>query len=117
MAATATQFGYTPPGALQWEFRKQEIINEIERAQADIVSLQEIDQYNFHEWFRPQLARFGYKGFYWPRSRSRTMSEKDQKRVDGCAMFYKDAKYVQLLRQSEREGADLADSSCLTSRS
>ena len=93
-SATYTQFGYTPEHARSWDHRKDMIVKEITGLNPDIVCLQEIDNDNFHNWFRPQLAIEGYKGFYWPRTRFRTMAEKDQKRVDGCAMFYKDHKSV-----------------------
>ena len=46
-----------------------------------------------------KLAYKDYKGVYWPRPRSKTMSDKDAKFVDGCATFYKGSKYILLDKQ------------------
>lgn len=40
-----------------------------------------------------------YKGVHWPKSRAKTMAEKDAKMVDGCATFYKGSKYILLDKQ------------------
>ena len=95
-AATPQQYGYTPSGALAWDFRKEQILQEIISQDADIVCLQEVDNENFKEFFSMKLAYADYKGVYWPRPRSKTMSEKDAKYVDGCATFYKGSKYILL---------------------
>ena len=46
-----------------------------------------------------KLAYADYKPVYWPKSRAKTMSEKDSKVVDGCATFYKSSKYILLDKQ------------------
>lgn len=89
---TQSQYGYTPSGALAWEHRKVTILAELRARDADIVCLQEIDQDSFNEYFRPELAKNDYKGFFWSKTRARTMTEKDAKLVDGCAVFYKNSK-------------------------
>lgn len=89
---TQSQYGYTPSGALAWEHRRELILSELRQRDADIVCLQEIDQDSFNEFFRTQLAVADYKGVFWPKSRARTMSERDAKLVDGCAIFYKHSK-------------------------
>ena len=66
---------------------------------ADIICLQELDQENFNENFRRELAIKGYRGLLWPKSRARTMMEREAKLVDGCAIFYKSAKYILLDKQ------------------
>jgi CCR4-NOT transcription complex subunit 6 len=63
------------------------------------VCLQEVDTESYNEYFRVQLAYDDYKGVFWPKSRARTMSEKDAKLVDGCATFYKHDKYILLDKQ------------------
>jgi CCR4-NOT transcription complex subunit 6 len=98
-AATPQQYGYTPSGALAWDFMKEQILQEIISEDADIVCLQEVDNENFKEFFSMKLAYADYKGVYWPRPRSKTMSEKDAKYVDGCATFYKGSKYILLDKQ------------------
>jgi CCR4-NOT transcription complex subunit 6 len=94
LAATPQQFGYTPSRALSWDYRKEIILEELRKQDADIICLQEMDSDNYHNLFRETLARSGYKGVFWPRAKSRTMTPEQQKQVDGCATFIRDSKYV-----------------------
>jgi CCR4-NOT transcription complex subunit 6 len=89
---TVSQYGYTPSPALEWEVRRELILAELRQRNADIVCLQEIDQDSFNEYFREALAHHDYKGVFWPKSRARTMAEREAKLVDGCAIFYKNSK-------------------------
>jgi CCR4-NOT transcription complex subunit 6 len=89
---TQTMYGYTPSPALAWEHRRETILAELRERDADIVCLQEIDQESFNDFFRGSLAHDDYKGVFWPKSRARTMAEKEAKLVDGCAIFYKNSK-------------------------
>lgn len=89
---TQSQYGYTPTKALAWETRREMILAELKERDADIVCLQEIDQDSFNDFFRGALALHDYKGVFWPKSRARTMAEKEAKLVDGCAIFYKNSK-------------------------
>jgi CCR4-NOT transcription complex subunit 6 len=89
---TQSQYGYTPSSALAWEVRRELILSELRQRNADIVCLQEIDQDSFNEYFREALAHCDYKGVFWPKSRARTMAEREAKLVDGCAIFYKHSK-------------------------
>ncbi|CAK7265570.1 Glucose-repressible alcohol dehydrogenase transcriptional effector [Sporothrix epigloea] len=97
--ATSQLYGYTPSGALTWEYRKEKILEEIRNHDADFLSLQEITTDALRETFGPELARDDYKAIHYPRSKARTMSEKDAASVDGCAIFYKGSKYVLLDKQ------------------
>jgi CCR4-NOT transcription complex subunit 6 len=97
--ATNQQYGYTPAAALAWEYRKEQILAELQAAEADFLCLQEVNQESYNEYFRVKLAYNDYKGVFWPKSRARTMSEKDAKYVDGCATFYKGSKYILLDKQ------------------
>lgn len=98
-ACTQRLYGYSPQGALTWEYRRDQILKEIRDQDADFVCLQEVDTDTFQEFFREKLAYNDYKGIFWPRSRAKTMSEKDAKNVDGCATFYKQSKYILLDKQ------------------
>jgi CCR4-NOT transcription complex subunit 6 len=98
-ACTPRLYGYSPSAALSWEYRKEQILQEIQTQDADIVCLQEIDTDTFKEYFSMKLAYADYKGVFWPRSRAKTMSEKDAKTVDGCATFYKGSKFILLDKQ------------------
>ncbi|KAJ4332467.1 Glucose-repressible alcohol dehydrogenase transcriptional effector [Ascochyta clinopodiicola] len=96
---TTAQYGYTPSAALSWENRRETILGELRERNADIVCLQEIDQDSFNEYFREGLAHNDYKGVFWPKSRARTMADREAKLVDGCAIFYKNSKYILLDKQ------------------
>ena len=97
--ASPTTYGYTPTNALNWEYRKSCILEELRLRDADFLALQEVATVAFKEDFSPELAQLDYKGVQWPKSRARTMSEKDAQTVDGCAVFYKQSKYILLDKQ------------------
>lgn len=97
--ATQSQYGYTPSEALAWTHRKGLILEEVRQRNADIVCLQEVDQESYNQYFRAELAHNDYKGVFWPKSRAKTMHERDAKLVDGCATFYKNARYILLDKQ------------------
>jgi len=97
--ATTAQYGYTPTGALNWDYRKKRILQELREREADILCLQEIATDVFRDYFSPELAQDGYKGVHWPRPKAKTMSEKEAQSVDGCAVFYKANKWILLDKQ------------------
>uniref|UniRef100_A0A8C8F1S2 poly(A)-specific ribonuclease n=1 Tax=Oncorhynchus tshawytscha TaxID=74940 RepID=A0A8C8F1S2_ONCTS len=91
--ATRQLYGYCPSWALNWEYRKKSIMQEIMNCNADIISLQEVETEQYYNYFLPELKDQGYEGFFSPKSRARTMSECDRKHVDGCAIFYRTEKF------------------------
>ena len=95
--ANSSHYGYTPPKVLSWEYRRDLIVEEIKKRDADIVCLQEIDTESYND-FRRELA-FSYKGVHWPKSRARTMADREARLVDGCAIFYRYQKYIILDKQ------------------
>ncbi|KAF8471833.1 Endonuclease/exonuclease/phosphatase [Kalaharituber pfeilii] len=97
--ATQTMYGYTASWALNWDYRKELILQELQGHNADIVCLQEVATDNFEEVFSPALAYHEYKGVFWPKSRAKIMSESEKKNVDGCATFYKTTKYNLIEKQ------------------
>jgi CCR4-NOT transcription complex subunit 6 len=97
--ATAQTYGYTPSGALKWEYRRDAIFQEIALRDADFLTLQEISTEAFKEDFMPVLAQKDYKGVHYPKSRAKTMNEKEAQAVDGCATFYKGSKFILLDKQ------------------
>lgn len=97
--ATPSTYGYTPTGALNWEYRKDCILEELRIRDADFLALQEVSTDAFKEDLSPDLAQMDYKGVHWPKSRARTMSERDAQTVDGCAVFYKQSKFILLDKQ------------------
>ncbi|KZC12348.1 CCR4-NOT transcription complex subunit 6 [Dufourea novaeangliae] len=92
--ATRQMYGYCPSWALDWEYRKKGILDEIRHYAADIISLQEVETDQFYNFFLPELKHEGYDGIFSPKSRAKTMAENDRKYVDGCAIFYRTAKFT-----------------------
>jgi CCR4-NOT transcription complex subunit 6 len=97
--ANVQTYGYTPTAALAWDYRKEKIIEEIRHRDADFLCLQEITADALRETFGPELAHDDYKSIHFPRSKARTMSEKDANAVDGCAIFYKGSKFILIDKQ------------------
>ncbi|CAG2114250.1 unnamed protein product, partial [Medioppia subpectinata] len=87
--ATRQLYGYCPNWALQWDYRKKAIIDEIRHYSADIISLQEVETDQFYNFFLPELREQGYDGIFSPKSRAKTMAEADRRHVDGCAIFFR----------------------------
>lgn len=94
--ATTSQYGYTPSEVLAWNYRKDIILSEVKGYNADIVCLQEVDQERYNEFFKRELAQKDYRGVFSPKTRAKTMADKEAKFVDGCATFYKSKKYILL---------------------
>ncbi|XP_077906260.1 CCR4-NOT transcription complex subunit 6 isoform X3 [Ictidomys tridecemlineatus] len=92
--ATRQLYGYCPSWALNWDYRKKAIIQEILSCNADIISLQEVETEQYYSFFLVELKERGYNGFFSPKSRARTMSEQERKHVDGCAIFFKTEKFT-----------------------
>ncbi|KAL7624957.1 Glucose-repressible alcohol dehydrogenase transcriptional effector [Parahypoxylon ruwenzoriense] len=97
--ATSAQYGYTPASALSWEYRKESIMREFCERDADILCLQETAMDAFETFFTTELAKHGYKGVFYPKTRAKHMTGKDQLSVDGCSIFYKSDKYIMLDKQ------------------
>ena len=57
-------------------------------------NFQEVETDQFYNFFLPELKKDGYDGVFSPKSRAKTMSENDRKRVDGCAIFFRAIKLV-----------------------
>lgn len=122
--ATQQQHWYTPSWALQWQYRRERILKEIMECGADVVCLQEVDWGQYEQWFYPKMCegtneppaiatefqdyqssafssksgspdRIYYQGTFYPKSRYRTMSDKNRKGggVDGCAIFWNREKF------------------------
>ncbi|KAJ3337418.1 Glucose-repressible alcohol dehydrogenase transcriptional effector [Gonapodya sp. JEL0774] len=92
--ATSSSYQYVPSWALSWEFRRQNLIQEIVGYNADILCLQEIEYGQFDDFFQPELREHGYDGTFYPKSRIRVMADYERKYVDGCATFWKSARFA-----------------------
>nr|CAB3232271.1 CCR4-NOT transcription complex subunit 6-like [Phallusia mammillata] len=92
--ATRQLYGYCPPWALNWEYRRKIIIRDIQYYSADIVALQEVETCEYHAFFEPEMKAQGYEGIFNPKSRAKHMNEDERQHVDGCAIFWKVAKFT-----------------------
>ncbi|XP_051974647.1 CCR4-NOT transcription complex subunit 6-like [Xyrauchen texanus] len=92
--ATRQLYGYCPSWALNWEYRKKGIMEEITNCDADIISLQEVETEQYYSFFLETLKERGYDGFFCPKSRAKLVSEQERKHVDGCAVFFKPEKFA-----------------------
>jgi len=68
-----------------WRTRKFKILYEMIRTGAEIITLNECDQ--FHSFFLPCMQLFGYDGIFCPRSNSPGLYQGYYS--DGCCIFYK----------------------------
>lgn len=91
--ATRQLYGYCPQWALNWDYRKHSILEELKAYSADIIALQEVETEQYHDYFLRELQQEGYEGIFSPKSRAKTMSEFERKHVDGCAIFYRTSKF------------------------
>ncbi|CAH1106100.1 unnamed protein product, partial [Psylliodes chrysocephalus] len=92
--ATRQMYSYCPSWALNWDYRKKGILEEIKHYGADIINLQEVEMEQFYNYFLPELKMDGYNGIYSPKSRAKHMAESERKYVDGCAIFYRVSKFT-----------------------
>jgi hypothetical protein len=68
---------------IDWEYRKNLILNEIVQYSPDIITLQEIDHY--FDFFLPEMSRRGYTSYFAPKPRSPCLEVST--RADGSAIF------------------------------
>lgn len=100
--ATTKMYKYTPSWALEWEYRREALKAEVLRLNTDLVCLQEVETRTYHEFWQPLMAAAGYKGFFFSKTRAKTMSEQESKKVDGCATFFRASKF-QLIQKHHLE--------------
>ncbi|KAH9281397.1 CCR4-NOT transcription complex subunit 6-like [Echinococcus granulosus] len=94
--ATHSQYPYCPSWAIDWEYRRRGILEELRQYEPNIICLQEIDTDQFETVFVPELAKNNYEGVFLPKSRSRTMEPALARKVDGCAIFWLSEKFTKV---------------------
>ena len=62
--ATRQAYAYCPSWALDWEYRKGQILKEITNQDSDILLLQEVEMQEFYSFFQIELRKLGYEGIY-----------------------------------------------------
>lgn len=83
-------FAKCPDEALEWNFRKFRIIEEIVEYCPDIICLQEVDHFNFLKYV---LGTQGYTGVFYPKPDSPCVYITGNNGPDGCAIFYRTNKF------------------------
>ncbi|TMS37633.1 hypothetical protein L596_004526 [Steinernema carpocapsae] len=92
--ATESAFGYCPSWSLDWNYRKSIILKDIVRFEPDIIALQEVETEQFSVYFLPKLEEYGYTGVFAQKTRAKTMDHQESNRVDGCALFWRNSKFI-----------------------
>ena len=82
-------FDMVEEGALDWPGRRARLLEEMVEREADILALQEVDDFSF---FESQLAQLGYTGFHVPKPSSPCLRIKDNIGPDGTAIFVNKAR-------------------------
>jgi CCR4-NOT transcription complex subunit 6 len=88
--ATKQAYPYCDAWSLSWPFRRAMIMQEIEEMQGDIVCLQEVQMDHFELHLSPFMHELGFDGLFKCKSRE---SMGQYGKVDGCATFWKLAKF------------------------
>ncbi|KAF7684460.1 putative glucose-repressible alcohol dehydrogenase transcriptional effector like protein [Astathelohania contejeani] len=93
--ATNQAFGYVPSWVLQWNNRREAIVQEIVLLSSDILCLQEVETSSYIEYFREELEiQCGYDSLFYPKTRAKSMSSSDRMQVDGCATFWNKKRFT-----------------------
>lgn len=87
--ATAKMYKYTPSWALNWEYRRKKLTDEILGYKPQVICLQEVETKTYEDYWTPLMEKNGYKGVFHCKGRAKTMGEKNAKKVDGCATFFR----------------------------
>jgi CCR4-NOT transcription complex subunit 6 len=90
--ATARMYPYCAKWALDWNYRKHNILREILLRDCEIVSLQEVQQNHYDDFFLPALNRAGYDGMF--KAKTRQSYAPKANAIDGCAIFYKRSRFA-----------------------
>ncbi|KAM7536564.1 hypothetical protein Aperf_G00000084510 [Anoplocephala perfoliata] len=94
--ATMNQFPYCPSWAIDWEYRRRGILEELRRYTPHVICLQEIDTDQFEAVFQPELAKNNYEGIFVVKTRAHTKDAAAARKVDGCAIFWDSTKFNQV---------------------
>ncbi|KAF6151856.1 hypothetical protein GIB67_010430 [Kingdonia uniflora] len=85
--ATSELYSYCPFWALSWFYRRQNLLREILGYNADILCLQEIQNDQFEEFFKPELDKHGYQALY--KKKTTEVCNGNASAIDGCATFFR----------------------------
>uniref|UniRef100_A0A914YUE4 poly(A)-specific ribonuclease n=1 Tax=Panagrolaimus superbus TaxID=310955 RepID=A0A914YUE4_9BILA len=91
--ATPAAHTQCPSWALHWKYRSNFVFKELHHYAPDIFALQELQDEQYCTVFKVYFEKHGYSSTFYPKTRSTTMSEKERRNVDGCALFWKNDKF------------------------
>ncbi|CEP64003.1 CCR4-NOT core exoribonuclease subunit CCR4 LALA0_S09e07426g [Lachancea lanzarotensis] len=98
--ATPKMYRFTPSWALSWDYRREKLKEQILGYDTDLICMQEVEARTYDEFWVPLLREHGYTGIFHSKTRARTMHAKDSKKVDGCCLFYRDAEFKLVFKES-----------------
>ncbi|KAK4559721.1 hypothetical protein RGQ29_008778 [Quercus rubra] len=91
--------GYCPDWALAWEYRQENLLDEIINYDADILCLQEVECDHFENFFEPELKKRGYSVMYKQKTGSGLfLGESEKSTNHGCATFYHSKLFKEIMK-------------------
>lgn len=88
--ATQTMYPYCDHWALNWNYRKINLLREMREVAADVLFLQEVQADHYEQHILPELSEEGYDGLYKHKTRE---SMGASGKVDGCAILWRRGKF------------------------
>ncbi|KAK2855902.1 hypothetical protein Q5P01_004637 [Channa striata] len=76
-------YEHCDPRVLSWDYRRPNLLTEIQQHNADILCLQEVQEDHYENQIKPALQALGYQCEYKKRTGSKP---------DGCAIFFKSSR-------------------------
>ncbi|KAL3052128.1 hypothetical protein OYC64_004811 [Pagothenia borchgrevinki] len=76
-------YRHCPPAVLSWDYRRPNLLAEIQQHDADILCLQEVQEDHYEEQIKPALQALGYHCEFKKRTGSKP---------DGCAVIFKSSR-------------------------
>ncbi|WAR19516.1 ANGE2-like protein [Mya arenaria] len=80
-------YNYCRQQFLEWEFRRERLLEELRFLLPDVICLQEVHGDHYVNFFTPELHKLGYQGQYIKRTGDKQ---------EGCATFYRTQKFTLL---------------------
>ncbi|XVF64776.1 hypothetical protein PTKIN_Ptkin09bG0193800 [Pterospermum kingtungense] len=94
MYAGGGRYYYCPKRALLWEYRRQNLLQEIIEYNADILCLQEVQSDHFESFFKHELIRRGYSVIY--KKKKTELYTSSGHVSEGCATFYRHSLFKEI---------------------
>ncbi|KAK6246054.1 hypothetical protein SCA6_009144 [Theobroma cacao] len=91
------KYSYCPSWAVVWEYRKQNLLQEIIGYDADIICLQEVQSDHFEGYLQPELMKCGYSVMY-KRKRTELYTSSRHYISEGCATFYRHDLFKEIMK-------------------